>query len=146
MMNSSMYRWREKKKPFKSQYLDGCNMSFKKEVLQDVKFQKYFNDYSLGEDIFFSLWSGKKGEVIVNPSLKVRHFKSPVSRDKKENVAFMKVVNHYKLLKYSDRKNYKYITIWWTYIGYLLASLAKTDFEELKGYLKGIKYLVLQKI
>ncbi len=146
MMNSSMYRWREQKEPFKSEYLDGCNMSFKKEVLKDVEFQEYFNNYSLGEDIFFSLWAGEKGDVIVNPSLKVKHFKSPVSRDKVENVAFMKVVNHYKLLRYSNRGDYKYLTIYWTYIGYLLASLLKGDIKELKGYLKGIKYLVSQRV
>ncbi len=146
MMNSSMYKWREEKEPFKSEYLDGCNMSFKKEALKDVEFQEYFNDYSLGEDIFFSLWAGRKGEVIVNPKMKVRHLKSPLSRDKTQSVAFMKVVNHYKLLKYSKRGKYKYITVYWTYIGYLLASLLKLNIEEIKGYTKGIKYLVLQRV
>ncbi len=141
MMNSSMYLWKNQKEPFVSQYLDGCNMSFRKEALKGAKFQDYFNSYSLGEDIYFSLIASQKGDLIVNPALKVKHFKSPLSRDRVENVAFMKVVNHYKLLSLSKRGNYKYLTILWTYIGYILASLLKGDFEEIKGYLKGIKYL-----
>jgi len=146
MMNSSMYLWQDEKEPFLSEFLDGCNMSFKKSALKDVEFQDYFNHYSLGEDLFFSLYALKRGNLMVNPSLKVKHIKSPLSRDRAENVAFMKVVNHYKLLKYSNNKNYKYITIWWTYTGYLFASFCKMDFKELKGYMKGMKYLVFEKI
>ena len=146
MMNSSMYMWQDEKEPFFSEFLDGCNMSFKKEAVKDVEFQDYFNSYSLGEDLFFSLHASKKGKLIVNPSLRVKHIKSSLSRDRVENVAFMKVVNHYKLLKYSKRKNYKYKTIFWTYLGYILASLCKGDFKELKGYMKGIKYLAEQKL
>ncbi len=141
MMNSSMYLWQDEKKPFKSEFLDGCNMSFKKEALKDIPNQSYFETYSLGEDIFLSLWAFKKGDLIVNPNLKVKHFKSETSRDNIEKVAFMKVVNHYKLLKYSNKNRLKYITIWWTYLGYILASLLKRDFKEIKGYMKGISYL-----
>ncbi len=141
MMNSSMYLWQDEKKPFKSEFLDGCNMSFKKEALKNIPNQSYFETYSLGEDIFLSLWALKKGDLIVNPNLKVKHFKSKSSRDNTEKVAFMKVVNHYKLLRYSNKKGYKYITIWWTYLGYILASLLKRDFKEIKGYMKGIAYL-----
>jgi len=146
MMNSSMYLWQKEKKSFKSEFLDGCNMSFRKDAIKDIKEERYFENYSLGEDIFLSLWVKKKGDLIVNPALKVKHFKSPASRDKIEKVAFMKIINHYKLLKHSKRGKYKYITIWWTYAGYILASLLKRDFREIKGYLRGMACIVRDNI
>lgn len=141
MMNSAMYRWKKAKQPFSTEYMDGCNMSFKKEVLKNVQFQNYFRHYSLGEDIYLSLIASKSGNLLINPNLKVEHYQTTASRDSVEKVAFMKIVNHYKLLPYSQRSKIKYLLIYWSFFGMMLASLLKRDFAELKGYLKGLKSL-----
>ena len=36
---------------FETEYLNGCNMSFKKEVIESLPYLKFFNNYSLGEDL-----------------------------------------------------------------------------------------------
>jgi len=142
-LNSSMNMWINKKNIFETEYLNGCNMSFKKEVIEDLPYLKFFNNYSLGEDLFLSIFASQKGKLIINPNLRVLHFQSPISRDKISNVAKMKIINHYKLLKYINKPKIKYILIYWTYLGMILASLLKFDLEETRGYICGLKDLCL---
>ena len=140
-LNSSMNMWINKKNIFETEYLNGCNMSFKKEVIKNLPYLKFFNNYSLGEDLFISMFANKGGKLVVNPKLKVKHFQTPIARDKKENVARMKIVNHFKLLKYLNKPKIKYFLIFWTYFGMIVASIVKLDIKELKGYFQGLKEL-----
>ncbi|RLA84534.1 MAG: glycosyltransferase family 2 protein [Epsilonproteobacteria bacterium] len=140
-LNSSMNRWQSQKNIFESEYLYGCNMSFRKDIITKLPSIEFFNNYSLGEDLFISLFANKYGKILVNPKLKVEHFQTPISRDKVENVSKMKVINHYKMLPYLNSSKVKYIFIYWTYTGMVLASLLKFNLKELKGYINGIKLI-----
>jgi len=138
-LNSSMNTWLLEKNIFKTEYLNGCNMSFKKEAIKNLPNIDFFSNYSLGEDLFISLFANTSGNLLINPKLRVEHFQTLISRDKMENVAKMKIINHYKMLPYLKTKNIKYFLIYWTYIGMILASFLKIDLLEFKGYLNGIK-------
>ena len=138
-LNSSMNQWINQKTIFKTEYFNGCNMSFKKGAIKNLPAVEFFNNYSLGEDLFISLYANKNGKLLVNPNMKVKHFQTSISRDKLENISKMKVINHYKMLPYLKSGKMKYILIYWTYLGMLLASLLKRDFKEVSGYLQGLK-------
>lgn len=138
-LNSSMHKWINKKNVFYTEYLNGCNMSFRKSVINNLPEVGFFNNYSLGEDLFTSLYASNNSELLINPDMKVKHFQTQISRDKIENVAKMKVVNHYKMLPFLKTGKMKYIFIYWTYIGMMIASVLKRDFKELSGYWQGIK-------
>ncbi len=141
-LNASMYRWNDERDSFVTEYLNGCNMSFRTEALSGLPDVDFFSNYSLGEDIFISLFAQKSGRLYADPALKVRHFQTDVSRDRVESVATMKIVNHWRLLPYLKKPVYRYVSFFWTCGGMMLASLLKKDFEEFKGYLKGLGSVV----
>ncbi|MEO8398891.1 MAG: glycosyltransferase family 2 protein [Ignavibacteriaceae bacterium] len=138
----SMQYWSCRSKNFYSEFLSGCNMSFKRKALLNVQPLSWLNNYSLGEDVYLSYAAGLYGNLIINPNLKVKHHQSPIARDKIGIVAFNDVVNHHQLLKIKKEKKWKLILQGWTVFGILLKSLCMFKFKEIKGYLRGVIFLL----
>lgn len=113
----SMTRWSGMREPFPTEYLLGCNMSFRKKALQGLRPVEWLTGYSMGEDLYLSHWAGRTGKLWIDPGLRVRHYQSPVSRDKEEQVAYTEVVNHYRLLQLKRAGKWRYAAHLWTSAG-----------------------------
>ncbi|WP_156130235.1 glycosyltransferase family 2 protein [Paenibacillus durus] len=139
---SAMNLWNRQKRVFRTEFLHGCNMCFRKSALRDVKVVEWLNGYSLGEDLYLSYLAGLHGPMIINPELKLVHHGSPASRDKEEQVAYTKVINHYELLKLrTGITPFRYAMLLWT-AGFLYAETAlRRRKEASSGYLRGIREL-----
>jgi glycosyltransferase involved in cell wall biosynthesis len=137
----SMYRWLDLKQEFYTEFLHGCNMSFKKAALLPLQPVKWLQSYSLAEDIYLSQVAIKEGPLLVNPKLAVQHNHSPVSRDKLVNVSFTEIVNHHYLLKTINANWKRYLAHFYTSLGLYILALFKSP-ERAEGYRKGIKYLI----
>ncbi|MBY9080109.1 glycosyltransferase [Paenibacillus sp. HN-1] len=139
---SAMNLWNRQKKVFRTEFLHGCNMCFKKASLRDVQLVDWLNGYSLGEDLYLSYLAGLHGPMIVNPDLKLLHHGSPASRDKEEIVAYTKVINHYELLRLRTRITpFRYAMLLWT-IGFLyMETVLQRRKEASSGYRRGIRDL-----
>lgn len=140
--NSSMNTWIKKQQNFETEFLNGCNMSFKTSSLLDLSKVKFFNNYSLGEDLFISLHAQEKGKMIIMPSLLVKHHHTSTSRDDVKSVSSMKIINHFSLLAYTNTNHIKYYFIYLSFIGMMLGALLKLDFKQIKGYFRGIVHIL----
>ncbi|WP_123041929.1 glycosyltransferase family 2 protein [Cohnella candidum] len=113
----SMTRWTRMKDPFRTEFMLGCNMSFRRTALLGLPDAEWLSGYSLGEDLYLSHWAARSGPLWIDPSLRVKHYQSPVSRDKEEQVAFTEVVNHYRLLRLKRAGSWRHAAHLWTSIG-----------------------------
>ena len=140
----SMVYWAWQSKVFETEFFSGCNMSFRKNALQELLAPEWLRSYSLGEDIYLSQIARKHGKIWIDPRLKVKHYQSPVARDKEEQVAYMEIVNHYYLLEMEKGKRWWSCLLQvWTSVGLLIQSYRNSGGlqERRKGYIKGIRFL-----
>lgn len=139
---SSMNFWNKQKNTFATEFLHGCNMCFKVTALDKLKTVEWLNGYSLGEDLYISYLAARKGPLYVNPTMKLLHHGSPVSRDKEQIVSYTKIINHYHLLELREnaaRIRY-YMLLWTGGFLYINKRLQKNEAAS-TGYLQGIREL-----
>lgn len=146
-----MDQWKLQDAPFKTDFLYGCNMSFKKSALADLKCPSWFAGYSLGEDHYLSYTARQHGRLIAQPKMRVRHYQSPVARDKLEQVSYTLIVNHYQMLGVTRASFIRYLSFSVTAGGLLLmfcgkaaldALRLKPDFSKVRGSLRGIRFII----
>lgn len=135
----SMYNWHKARKIFKTEFQHGCNMSFKKESIKDLKPVPWLKSYSVGEDILMSRIAKSSGPLYINPELKLLHHESPASRDNLEDVAYTRVLNHVHLLKDKRSGPIGYLALVWTTLYLILREQPKKNFAAINGYKKGLK-------
>ncbi len=140
---NSMNTWGEADTAFESDFLSGCNMSFRKDSLEDLGPVEWLQNYSLGEDIFLSMTAGRKGALIVNPSLRVKHHQAVSSRDDAEAIAYTRVVNHFLLLRYFFPDGARRLLFFWTVLGLHIGAIANLRWRALKGFARGFVSVVL---
>jgi len=92
--NVTMDEWKRQTEPFQSEFLSGCNMSFRVAALSAGPRDGWFAGYSAGEDGVLSRIAAITGPLLVDPRLEVRHHQVPTSRDAARRVAFSTVWNH----------------------------------------------------
>ncbi|WP_162462972.1 glycosyltransferase family 2 protein [Paenibacillus psychroresistens] len=139
----SMSGWLASKQDFVTEFLLGCNMSFRKSALDKLEVVDWLKSYSLGEDIYLSHVARQKGKLIISPQLTVKHNQSAASRDHEEQVAYTEIVNHYHLLVIKNAKARHYIYQLWTACGlFIRAVLKKSLHFRVKGYGRAIGFIV----
>jgi hypothetical protein len=83
--------------------------------------------------------------------MRVRHYQSPVARDKMEQVSYTLIVNHYRLLKATNAPFYRYVGFGLTAMGFTFMFCVnavisvlrlKPNFAKLRGTLRGIYSVV----
>lgn len=80
-------------KVYPVEYFMGGVSSFKKEVLDNIKFSTYFEGYGLYEDLDFCLRASKIGQLYVNTTAKLAHHHEEAGRPNKFNYGKMVVRN-----------------------------------------------------
>ena len=100
-------RWGTATTPFETEFLYGCNMSFRKWALEGLPDSDVFVGHGYGEDLYVSHWARRKGSLVVDPHLNVRHYQTPVSRDRMDEVSYRQVYNHFYLLQFMGAPAYR---------------------------------------
>ncbi|WP_457618360.1 glycosyltransferase family 2 protein [Lutibacter sp.] len=80
-------------KCYEVEYFMGGVSSFKKELLDKIKFSTYFEGYGLYEDLDFCLRASKLGKLYVNTNAKVEHYHEVAGRPNKFEYGKMVVRN-----------------------------------------------------
>ena len=80
-------------KCYEVEYFMGGVSSFKKELLDKIKFSTYFEGYGLYEDLDFCLRASKLGKLYVNTNAKVEHHHEVAGRPNKFEYGKMVVRN-----------------------------------------------------
>lgn len=139
----SMIYWNQAEDYFETEFLSGCNMSFRKSSLQPLEPVDWLQNYSLGEDTYLSYMALRHGKLLIHPNLKVWHHQAEVSRDKIENVSYMEIVNSYYLMRTAQSKDWHYLVLLWSCLGKLIScTIRDNKAERLSGYIKGLSALI----
>jgi GT2 family glycosyltransferase len=138
----SMSDWSGMKYNFCTDFLLGCNMSFRKSALNGLEAVDWLQSYSLGEDLYLSYIAKQTGKLLVCPQLTVKHHQSVASRDKDEQVAYMEIVNHYYLLQLKNATSRQYMYQLWTALGLMVRAVLKKNLHNrIKGYWRAIGFI-----
>ena len=124
--------------------LRGHNMSYRREVFDDLRFNEDFEGYGLMEDVEFSHRVGRRHRMAMIPSAKLRHKKSPTAREDNRALFRMRTVNHWRIRRgCPDQGLGSELCYLWANLGVLIwslvADLRKGGSGAFKGYLEGMK-------
>ena len=133
--------------PVEAEWLIGCSIwHFPK--IKNLRFEEDFFGQSLGEDVIFSLKASNRGRIAVDPNIVLNHLESPIMRPNPEEFRFMWIKNRKKIVTEMQTGSFKYVAYHWANLGKFLQIIIfqnSNKFLELKGILKGYKYIILGK-
>jgi len=136
--------WSFPDKEISVEILRGHNMSYRRKVFEDLRFNEDFEGYGLMEDVEFSYRVSRRYRLVMVPSAKLRHKKSPTGREPNEAVFRMRTVNHWRIYRGSVHRGFgTRLCYLWANLGILiwglLTDLRKGGKGAFKGYLAGMK-------
>ena len=121
----------------------GCMMSFRRDVLNNNKFNQRFEKYWWGDDFEISYRISKNHKLIQIPDAIIRHENSTPNYVGMRKIWTMSVVNRkYIFDEYLSNKKINYIFYYWSIIGdiliVILQSLKLGSIDPFIGLLKGL--------
>lgn len=131
--NRSMSLWGDQVGGFDTEFLSGCNMTFRRKALKGIPAASFLQGYSLGEDLYLSWWASRSGRLVVDPGMKVRHWKVLTSRIDKRAHGKAVVVNNWYLLRARRSHPLASWAFLWSTVGLLGQTLLSACLKLLRG-------------
>jgi GT2 family glycosyltransferase len=129
----------ENKRIIEVEVLSGCNMAYRREVLNEFKFDENLSGYCFMEDVDFAYRVSRKYKNIYTPFAKLDHNVSTAARDKAYARMKMTIENHHYLFKKNIPQDLKHeLAFWWSVIGLVAMAMLGRNKEGLKGLMSGI--------
>jgi hypothetical protein len=139
----SIGSWIGQRAAFQSEYLSGANMSFRREALRPVAPVPWLEGYSLGEDVYLSHVARATGPLWVDPALVIRHHRSAAARVTDRALAYVTVMNPYRLLVARNARWWNYAALVWTMVGLVLKDAVRpTRWRVLPAYARSAREIV----
>jgi GT2 family glycosyltransferase len=105
-------------------WLSGCTMSFRTEVLHSLAFDESRQGYCLGEDVDYSLRVGERWRLVVTPYARLEHLTSPIGRYSAGRWYAAEVVErHQRVVLHRGRLSRA--AFWWSVVGEVGLGVAK---------------------
>lgn len=133
--------------PIEVEWLSGCNMNFRKSILEKYHFADQDSGYIWGDDRDFTYPIGQKHTLVALPDATLIHKKSPISRPAAKNLGRMEIfhlgrffVNHLP----PSLKNW--FALAWAFVGIFIKNLlgvlmprkGSTSFQQFLGNIDGL--------
>lgn len=139
----SIRSWTAERAAFRSEYLSGSNMSFRRAALAPLGPVPWLEGYSLGEDVYLSGVAGAMGPLWVDPALSIQHHRSPAARVTDRALAYVTVMNPYRLLRTRHARWWHYIALMWTIVGLVLKDAVRPSrWRVLPAYARSTRAIV----
>lgn len=100
-------------------WLIGCS-AWKVKFIGKTRFEQDFVGQSLGEDVIFSIRMGRKGQLITDPKIYLKHFESDIERPRKQEFWRMWVANRKRLIEVAEFGIVGNLAFWWSNIGQII--------------------------
>lgn len=126
--------------------LRGHNMSYRREVLERLKFNEDLEGYGLMEDAEFSYRASRHRLMVMVPTARLLHKKSPAGRENFRAIFRMRAVNHRRIYTSIHRGTWTFPFYLWSNVGVLIWSIL-TDMNRcgagaFRGYLEGMAEII----
>lgn len=110
-------------KIYKTEFFLGGVSSFKKEILEKIKFSEYFEGYGLYEDSDFTIRVSKVGNLYINTAAKLFHYHDEGGRPNKFEYGKMVLRNGWYVWRVSFPKPTLKARIKWNLTAFLLTTI-----------------------
>jgi GT2 family glycosyltransferase len=121
-------------KIMKIEFLSGCNMAFRREVLEEFKFDEKLDGTRCVDDVDISYRVSRKYENIYTPLAKLIHNGPPVRREEEYMRIRDATRNYYYVFKKNFPQTPKYKSaFWWAVVGAFVEAMLKGSVEGLRG-------------
>jgi GT2 family glycosyltransferase len=108
------------------EWLSGCCMSYRLNLIGDSQFDERLVGYSWGEDVDFSFRTGRRHLLVIEPTARVAHNQSPAGRASARRLARTRVsVLHAWVGEHRD-DGMRRGAFWWSVFGEVLICLLQT--------------------
>lgn len=102
--------------PIDVQWLSGCSMSYRRSLLESIKFDESMGGYCLGEDLDFALRARPYGRLVVTPAARLEHLRALQNRWHHEQLAEEEIVARYWRVR-KHRGRLSPLAFWWATFG-----------------------------
>ncbi len=120
---------------FAPDYLYGCSMSYRTEMVLNYRFDDRLEGYSFNEDVDLGFRISRHHRLIVDPSARCIHHGAPNGL-KFEKFVYLRLVLTYCWVREHRSEGMSLLAFWWSVLGDLLLHLR--DRQEAKGIIRGI--------
>ena len=133
------------KKDTNIEYLYGCNMAFRKDVIAEFRFDENLNIHGccFGDDDDTAYRISRKYQNIYTPFAKLIHNMSPVRANKYAKMRLM-IMNHHYLFKKNLPQDFKHkFAFWWSVVGLFvretIMGVMKRNSSGWRGLVSGMR-------
>lgn len=121
-----------------AQALRLCGVAYRRKVLDEFSFDESLQGYALKEDVDHSYRVSQKYRLLISPTARFRHMKTPESRIGVREKYRMHVVNNYNLFRKNlGGRTWRWAAFCWAMLGRLLYSGAKSAASRNPGFVLG---------
>jgi hypothetical protein len=108
-------------------------MAFRRRALAGMTDPGIFEGHATAEDLYLARIALCSGRVVVDPALKVRHYQSPLARDRMDQVFYRQVVNHYRILETAGAGILRRTLVLYTAAGLVLLVAVRCAVDAIRG-------------
>ena len=120
------------------EFLSGCNMSFRREVLTELDFDERLCGYALGEDLDFSYRVSRRWALVVTPDARCDHRQVPGGRPETDAFRAMSIFNKYLFFREHVAHNpIDWVAFLWASLGGVALRLRAPAARGLRGVARG---------
>jgi succinoglycan biosynthesis protein ExoA len=120
------------------QFLSGCNMSFRREVLSEIEFDERLCGYALGEDLDFSYRASKRWTLVATPAARCDHRQAKGGRPETDAFRAMSIFNKYLFFReHVARSPLDWLVYAWATLGGVLIRLRAPGARGMRGVFRG---------
>jgi hypothetical protein len=105
------------------QWLSGCCMSYRLDLIGESRFDERLVGYSWGEDVDFSFRTGRDHPLVVEPTARVAHNQSPAGRASVRRLARTRVSVLHAWVGEHRADGMRRGAFWWSVVGEVLICL-----------------------
>ena len=127
------------------EFLYGCNMAFRKDVIAEFRFDENLNIHGccFGDDDDTAYRISRKYQNIYTPFAKLIHNMSPVRANKYAKMRLM-IMNHHYLFKKNLPQDFKHkFAFWWSVVGLFvretIMGVMKRNSSGVRGLVSGMR-------
>jgi succinoglycan biosynthesis protein ExoA len=122
------------------EFLSGCNMSYRREVLEAFRFDERLDGYALGEDLQFSYRVSRRWKLVLTPDACLDHRHAGGGRPLGDDYQAMAVFNRYLFFRdHLARGPVDWLAYVWSSAGDMLLVLRSPGARGARGALSGYR-------
>jgi GT2 family glycosyltransferase len=120
------------------EFLSGCNMAYRREVLATLRFDERLDGYALGEDLQFSYRVSRRWTLVLTPHARLEHRQTGTGRPLRDDYQAMAVFNRYLFFREQvARGPLDWLAYAWCALGGMLLILRAPRARGVRGALTG---------